>query len=147
MTNDTEPAGTREWMDMTRWVSESVSGKPAGFVFDLGPRGYGPAEEENSLEAYCAQVVVLREDVLMLRRSRAVLRQLSIGEYDIDDLPIEEWLDGEHFEDCTDGYLFTRDAALVADSVTSWFRDYALVETPDLLGCEYEFPDELLPED
>lgn len=54
MTRDTEPAGTREWSNMTEWVVESVSDKPVGFVFDLGPRDYGPAEEEEGLEAVCA---------------------------------------------------------------------------------------------
>ena len=146
MTRDTEPAGTREWADMTEWVVESVSDKPVGFVFDLGPRDYGPAEEEEGREAICAQVVVLQEDVLMLRRSRVVLRRLNLGDHSVDDLPLEEWLDGEHFEDCTDGYFFTQDVDLVADAVTSWFRDCGLVATPDELGCSYEFPEDLLPE-
>ena len=147
MTRDTEPAGTREWSDMTEWVVESVSDKPVGFVFDLGPRDYGPAEEEEGIEAVCAQVVILQDDVLMLRRSRIVLHRLNLGDHSVDDLPLEEWLDGEHFEDCTDGYFFTQDVDLVADAVTSWFRDCGLVSTPEDLGCSYEFPDSLLPEE
>ncbi|WP_307851732.1 hypothetical protein [Williamsia sp. CHRR-6] len=118
-----------------------------GFVFDLGPRDYGPDDEEQGCEAICAQVVVLQDDVLLLRRSRIVLHRLNLGDHSADDLPLDEWLDGEHFEDCTDGYMFTQDVELVADAVVSWFRDICLVVTPDALGCNYEFPDELLPLD
>ncbi|MGU3292525.1 hypothetical protein [Williamsia sp. M5A3_1d] len=144
MTSDAE--ATHDWSGMSTWMSESLTDQAVGFVFDLGPRDYGPVEERAGIAAVCAQIQVLRDDVLILRRSRSVLRRLVIGDYDVDDLPIEEWLDGRHFGDCTDGYFFSRDIDLIADATTAWFRDCGLYASPELIGCEFDHPDSLVPD-
>ncbi|SIS21965.1 hypothetical protein [Williamsia sterculiae] len=146
MARETDSASTHDWPGMTDWIVESLSDQPTGFVFELGPRDYGPAEDDEGIEAINAQVQVLRDGVLLLRRSRTVLYRLFLGDYRVADLPLNRWLDGEHFDDCTDGYIFSRDVNLIAEAMTAWFRHCGLVESPQLIGCDYEFPDVLLPE-
>lgn len=76
-----------------------------------GPNSY--VDEGDDDEVVCERVQVLAAGVLMLRRSRSVLRHLLIGDYSVDGLELDRW----HFDGrFTDGYLFCRDTRLVADA-------------------------------
>lgn len=44
---------------------------------------------------------------------------LGFDSHGVDGLELDRWF----CDDCTDGYLFTRDIALAADACVPWFRD------------------------
>ncbi|WP_408014527.1 hypothetical protein [Rhodococcus spongiicola] len=140
MADSTRSSGV-SWAGMADWLVESLADKPVAFMLEMGPSGYRTRDELD--EIVCAQIVVLADEVLMLRRSRAFLEQLTLADYSTNGLILERWFFDDHFEDCTDGYLFTRDARLVADTCVAWFRDEWGAESTDDLGCDYRFPDEL----
>ena len=130
------------WEAMAAWLADSLSDKPTAFVLDMGPNSY-LIEGDDDEEVVCAQAQVLADGVLMLRRSRSVLGHLLIGDYSVDGLELDRWHYDDRFDDCTDGYLFSRDAGLIADLCVTWFRDnWGAASTADL-GCEYRFPDVL----
>ena len=60
-----------------------------------------------------------------------------------DGLGTDRWFFDDCFEDCTDGYLFTRDVTLAADACVSWFRDVPGAQVLEDIGCDYEYPDSL----
>ncbi len=134
---------------MAEWLVESFTDKPVGFILEMGPSGFidydDDDEEEEEDDVVCAQVQMLADGVMMLRRSRSVLGHLLIADYSSDKLPLNKWLFNDIFDDCTDGYLFSRDPHLLADICVTWFRDNWGTESTDALGCEYRYPDELLP--
>lgn len=135
-----------EWSDMAAWLAESLVGKPVGFIVEMGPSGYvdydGEGDEE---DVVCVQIQMLADGVMMLRRSRSVLRHLLIADFSSDKLPLNTWLFSDNFDDCTDGYIFSRDVQLLADVCVTWFRDNGGARSTDDLGMEYRYPDELLP--
>ncbi|WP_207842142.1 hypothetical protein [Williamsia soli] len=138
-------SGVHEWSDMAAWLVESFTDKPVGFILEMGPSGYIDYDDDHEDEVVCAQVQMLADGVMMLRRSRCVLGHLLIADYSSDKLPLNKWLYNDNFDDCTDGYLFSRDPELLADICVTWFRDNWGTESTDALGCEYRFPDDLLP--
>ncbi|WP_430335381.1 hypothetical protein [Rhodococcus sp. ACT016] len=129
------------WAGMVDWLVESLTGQPVAFMLEMGPNGYRSQDEFD--EIACAQITMLEDGVLMLRRSRSVLDQLILADYSVDRLSLDRWFFDDHFADCTDGYLFTRDVRLVADACVAWFRDEWGTRSTDDLGCDYRFPDEL----
>jgi hypothetical protein len=72
-----------------------------------------------------------------------VLRQLRLGDHSVEGLELDVWHHDGHFDDCTDGYLFTSDLHLAASACTAWFRDHGGLEALDALGCDYSFADAL----
>ncbi|MCL2536139.1 MAG: hypothetical protein FWE39_18410 [Nocardiaceae bacterium] len=126
---------------MVDWLVESLTDQPVAFMLEMGPSGYRNSDEDD--EVACAQIIVLGDGVLMLRRSRTVLDQLTLVDYSVDGLSLDRWFFDDHFADCTDGYLFTRDVRLVADACVAWFRDEWGTRSTEDLGCDYRFPDEL----
>ncbi|MFC4602683.1 hypothetical protein [Rhodococcus kronopolitis] len=151
MEDSTSSSEVAKWVSMADWLIESLTDKPVAFILEMGPNSYidyGSAidddEDEDEESVVCVQIHVLANDVFMLRRSRTMLRRLMIADYSTDRLALDRWHNDDHFEDCTDGYLFTRDARLVADTSVAWFRDNWGTRSTDDLGCEYHFPDELL---
>lgn len=128
------------WDAMTEWLAESMYNQPLGFLIELGPQD---DDESDDTPVVCAQVVFLSDGVLMLRLSKQVLERLSFADYSSDGLALDTWHYDGYFDDCTDGYLFTRDIRLVAQTCTSWFRDKAGFGTADALGCSYRTADEL----
>jgi len=137
------------WDGMIDWLVDSFTDKPTGLVIDLGPSGYvapldhDEDEDEDEDPVVCAQVHVLADGVLMVRRSRTVLGRLRLDTHAVDGLELDRWFFDGHFDDCSAGYLFTRDVTLAADACVSWFRDSPDAPPLDELGCEYEFPDTL----
>ncbi|MBY4130962.1 hypothetical protein HQO83_21430 [Rhodococcus fascians] len=121
---------------------ESLFDKPVGFIVEVGPSDY-VADSTNDTPVVCSQVVVLSDGVVMLRRSRTELGHLLLADYASAGLPLDEWQNDGHFEDCTDGYLFTKDIRLVARSCIAWIRVNAGVNTTGNIGCSYRFADEL----
>lgn len=95
----------------------------------------------------CAQIQVLDDGVFLLRRSRIELGHLLLADYSPTGLTLERWYSNDHFEDCTDGYIFSRDRRLIADTCITWFRDNWGTRSTDDLGCDYRLPDSLVPED
>lgn len=131
------------WDSMDAWLVESFYDKPLGFIVELGPNSYIPDEAEEDDDVVCAQVVVLDDDVMMLRRSRTELGHLLLADYSSTGLRLDTWHHDDRFDDCTDGYLFTRDIRLVARTCVAWFRDNVGMDTSGDLGCSYRFADEL----
>ncbi|MGW6374540.1 hypothetical protein ACWFRB_00570 [Rhodococcus sp. NPDC055112] len=141
MADPTNPAEVSKWADMAEWLVDSLTDKPVAFILEMGPSNYLDRDDEE--EVVCAQIHVLADGVLLLRRSRVVLRHLMFADHSTDGLVLDRWHFDDHFEDCTDGYIFSRDTRLVADTCVTWFRDNWGTRTTDELGCSYEFPDTL----
>lgn len=163
LTSFATPQGTEfpvdRWDGMTNWLVETLVGNGSGLIVDLGPGDYvAPVrdvadEDEDAIdlvdlldpddEVINAQLHVLDGGVVMVRRSRTVLRRLRLGDHSADGLELDVWHHDGHFDDCTDGYLFTTDLHLAASACTAWFRDHGGLEALDALGCDYSFPDAL----
>ncbi|WP_283347615.1 hypothetical protein [Rhodococcus sp. IEGM 1341] len=131
-----------QWDSLAAWMIESLFDKPVGFIVEVGPSDY-VADSTDDAPVVCSQVVVLSGGVLMLRRSRTELGHLLLADYSASGLPLDEWQNDGHFEDCTDGYLFTKDIRLVARSCIAWIRVNAGANTTGNIGCSYRFADEL----
>lgn len=131
-----------QWDSLAAWMIESLFDKPVGFIVEVGPSDY-VADSTDDTPVVCSQVVVLSDGVVMLRRSRTELGHLLLADYSSAGLPLDEWQNDGHFEDCTDGYLFTKDIRLVARSCIAWIRVNAGVNTTGNIGCSYRFADEL----
>ncbi|MDV7992146.1 hypothetical protein [Rhodococcus sp. IEGM 1374] len=131
-----------QWDSLAAWMIESLYDKPVGFIVEVGPSDY-VADSTDDAPVVCSQVVVLSDGVVMLRRSRTELGHLLLVGYSSAGLPLDEWQNDGHFEDCTDGYLFTKDIRLVARSCIAWIRVNAGVNETDNIGCTYRFADEL----
>ncbi|MGX7729230.1 hypothetical protein ACWPOB_08135 [Rhodococcus sp. 2H158] len=148
MADSTDVPEITTWDGMSDWLVESFTGQPVGLIIDLGPSDYVHFDDDHDNvdePVVCAQMHVLADGVLMVRRSRAVLDRLRFDTHAVDALDLDRWLFDDPFDDCTDGYLFTRDIALAAEACVSWFRDVPGVPTLDEIGCSYEFPDTLPP--
>lgn len=130
------------WDDTSRWLVDSLFAKPFGLIIELGPRDHVTDDLDDD-DVVCAQIVVLDGGVFMLRRSRTVLGHLLLADYSPEGLCLDKWHFDDHFDDCTHGYLFSRDSWLIADACSIWFRDNAAVGSTGELGCSYRFPDEL----
>ena len=152
-----------DWDSMLAWVAESLDDQPPGLEFSLGPNDVHLADDWDELEAeveeddldiddeadfaapdaICVQVYVLSDGIFLVRRSRTALRTLRFVDHDASTMPIDIWQDDDPFDDCTDGYLYTRDRLLAAEACISWFRDNS--DAPDRtdLGCHYSYAVEL----
>ncbi|WP_328811411.1 hypothetical protein [Rhodococcus sp. NBC_00294] len=122
------------------WLMESMFDKPAGLIIELGPSDYDPDDEG---DVFNAQIHVLDDGVYMVRRSRAVLQRLRLVDHGVEGLELDHWHHDDHFDDCTDGYLFSRDTQLIANACVAWFRQNGVTDERSALGCSYEFVDEL----
>ncbi|MFZ2174055.1 MAG: hypothetical protein WAW17_08495 [Rhodococcus sp. (in: high G+C Gram-positive bacteria)] len=136
-------SGVTTWNGMVDWLVESLVDQPTALIVEIGPNMYVADDEDD--EVVCAQIQVLADGVLMLRRSHVELQHLLLADYSTDDLVLDRWHFDGHFEDCTDGYLFSRDVRLIAEACVTWFRDNWGARSTEELGCSYRFPDELLP--
>lgn len=134
-------SGATTWDDMADWLVGSLTGRPVGFVLEMGPSDYVSSDDDPD-DVVCAQIHVLADGVLLLRRSRTELDHLMLADHSADGLMLDLWHFDGHFDDCTDGYLFSRDVQLVADTCVTWFRDHCTTSSTDL-GCGYRFPDQL----
>ena len=122
------------------WLRESLFDQPAGLIIELGPSDYDPDDEG---DVFNAQIHVLDDGVCMVRRSRSVLQRLRLADHGVHGLVLDQWHHDDHFDDCTDGYLFTRDTQLIANACVAWFRQNGVTDERSALGCSYEFVDEL----
>ncbi|MGV8874908.1 MAG: hypothetical protein ACOH2Q_20435 [Rhodococcus sp. (in: high G+C Gram-positive bacteria)] len=129
-----------QWDSLAAWTVESLYDRPVGFIVEVGPSDY-IANSTDDVPVVCSQVVVLSDGVVMLRRSLTELGHLLLTDYSSAGLPLDEWQNDGHFEDCTDGYLFTKDIRLVARSCIAWIRVNAGVNTTGNIGCSYRFAD------
>ncbi|OZD03666.1 hypothetical protein CH281_12045 [Rhodococcus sp. 06-221-2] len=131
---------------MTEWLTESLADKPCALIIDLGPSDYIPSEDDEN-DVVCAQLIVMADEVFMVRRSRVEVGHLMFADYSTEYVELDRWYLAPHFDDCTDGYLFTKDRRLAAETCVTWFRDNQGASEPDNIGCDYRYPDELLPND
>lgn len=151
MIDGTEIPECSTWEGMIDWLVESFSDQPCGLIIDLGPSGYVLVDEDDDdsrdrgadERVVCAQVHVLADGVFLVRRSERVLGRLRLDSHCVDGLETDRWFFDDYFEDCTDGYLFTRDVTLAADACVSWFRDVPGAPVLEDIGCDYEYPDSL----
>ncbi|WP_237669242.1 MULTISPECIES: hypothetical protein [unclassified Rhodococcus (in: high G+C Gram-positive bacteria)] len=144
------PAGTRlaiePWVYTREWLTESLVDQPVALIIDLGPNDYIPSEHESD-DVLCAQLQVMEDDVFLVRRSRTELGHLLLANYSTAAITLDKWYLQEHFDDCTDGYLFTKDRRLAAETCVTWFRDKQDPNEKIDIGCNYRFADQLIPED
>lgn len=132
------------WTYMIEWLEESLADQPSAPIIDLGPNDYIPSEDDEN-GVVCAQLIVMADDVFMVRRSRVELGHLMFADYSTKYVELDRWYLTPHFDDCTDGYLFTKDRRLAAETCVTWFRDNQGASEPGDIGCDYSYPDELLP--
>lgn len=128
---------------MVAWLVESIQDEAAGLIVDLGPNTEIDDDEIEDFELVNAQLHVLHDGVVMVRRSRRLLQQLRLLDHSADGLELDLWHNDWLFDDCTDGYLFSRDCVLAVSAAVAWLRDVGGVETADRLGCSFDFADEL----
>lgn len=144
------PTGTRiaidPWVYTREWLAESLADQPVALIIDLGPNDYIPSEDDSD-DVPCAQLQVMEDDVILVRRSRTELGHLLLADYSTAAITLDQWYLQEHFDDCTDGYMFTKDRRLAAETCVTWFRDKQDPSTEIDIGCNYRFADELLPDD
>ncbi|MEU2004538.1 hypothetical protein ACH47B_26405 [Rhodococcus sp. NPDC019627] len=147
MTGSPKIPESTTWDGMTAWLVESFTDQPMGLLIDLGPREFvqyddeeDEAVDEVEHQVVCAQVHVLADDVLLVRRSRTVLNRLRFDSHVVEGLDVDRWYFDDYFDDCTDGYLLTRDVAIAADACVAWFRDVPNAPALSELGCSWEFP-------
>ena len=149
LTDESEVPEIDTWEEMIAWLVTSFTDQPVGLIIDLGPNDYVRYFDDENFEGdeveevervVCAQVHVLTDGVLMVRRSRTVLERLRLDDHSIEGLELDRWFFDDHFDDCTDGYVFTRDIELAADACASWFRDMPGAPTLEQIGCDYEYP-------
>ncbi|MDV8079794.1 hypothetical protein R4P47_24825 [Rhodococcus sp. IEGM 1370] len=134
------------WVYTREWLAESLVVKPVALIIDLGPNDYIPGEQESD-DVPCAQLQVMKDDGLLVRRSRTELGHLLLADYFTAAVTLDKWYLQEHFDDCTDGYLFTKDRRLAAETCVTWFRDKQDPNEKIDIGCNYRFADQLVPED
>ena len=125
LTDESEVPEIDTWEEMIAWLVTSFTDQPVGLIIDLGPNDYVRYFDAENFEGdeveevervVCAQVHVLTDGVLMVRRSRTVLERLRLDDHSIEGLELDRWFFDDHFDDCTDGYVFTRDIELAADA-------------------------------
>ncbi|GGF99553.1 hypothetical protein GCM10007304_11760 [Rhodococcoides trifolii] len=131
------------WDGLAAWLVESMTDSRPGMIIDLGPNTDIPDEEIEDFELVNAQIHVLEDGVFLVRRSRRILRQLRFVDHSVAGLDLDLWHHDGLFDDCTDGYLFSRDRHLVASACAAWLRDNGGEDALDQLGCSFEFADEL----
>ena len=129
----------RAWEAMSDWLIDSVSSMPAGGVLDLGPADHDESASDIE-DVPCAQILMLRNQKMMVRLSTDVMGTPSIAGYAVPRVMLDRWNYEDRFVDCTHGYLLTRSVACVADICVSWFRDRRAIATPAALGCSYTTP-------
>ena len=56
--------------------------------------------------------------------------------YSLDGINLDTWRSEPLFEDCTDGFIISRDAHMVANVCVHWFRDSHEFDLAEL-GCEH----------
>lgn len=157
MTDSPSP-NVSSWDHLAVWIAEALAGKPPGFVLDLGAHPFAVGGDDDEIEdlledptdldeeTICAQVHVLGDGVLLVRRSRTELGHLLLENHSASGVGLDRWFTDAHFDDCTDGYLLSRDASLIADICVTWLRDnWGSAPITDL-GCDYRYPDRLFPE-
>lgn len=154
------PAHIADWDGMLDWIAESLSDQPVGLEFGLGPRGIRLADDWDSTEAdiddpveyptgddlevtpaRCVQVYTLADGIYLVRRSRIALRVLRFLDHDATSVVEDTWFHDDPFDDCTDGYMYTRDHLIAAEACVSWFRDSPRGPVMEDLGCQYSFAD------
>lgn len=75
LTDDSEVPEIDTWEEMIAWLVTSFTDQPVGLIIDLGPSDYvsyvddEDFEDEEVERVVCAQVHVLADGVLMVRRS------------------------------------------------------------------------------
>ncbi|MGU3435012.1 hypothetical protein ACNHUS_18590 [Actinomycetes bacterium M1A6_2h] len=127
------------WDGLAAWLIESLTDSRPGLIVDLGPNTDVPED----FELVNAQIHVLDDGVFLVRRSRLVLGQLRLVNHSVAGLELDRWHHDDLFDDCTDGYLFSRDRHLAASACAAWLRDNGGEDALDQLGCSFEFADEL----
>ncbi|WP_157224965.1 hypothetical protein [Nocardia thailandica] len=137
-------SGDKRWAETTEWVRSSLAAKPVGFVLNLGPRAHHTDGETPAPNIQCVR---LEKGVYLVRRAFNPLPNPLLVTFAIDGVPLDHWFFDDHFEDGTDSYLFTRNRRAVAAVIEHWFRYENSVDSPAALGCDYRFPQRLLPVD
>ncbi len=144
------PPGTRlaidPWVYTREWLAESLVDQPVALIIDLGPNDYIPSEHDSD-DVPCAQLQVMEDEVFLVRRSRTELGHLLLADYSTAAITLDKWYLQEHFDDCTDGYLFTKDRRLAAETCVTWFRDSQGPNEKIDIGCNYRFADQLVATD
>lgn len=123
------------WEDFARWVSDALVTLTVGDTFEIGQVDNVRSEEAQEVTP-CVQAVALEDSALLFRRSRVVMGVPLLQNYSLEGIDLDAWRGDPLFEDCTDGFIISRDARMLANVSVSWFRDCHALELEEL-GCEH----------
>ena len=125
------------WDDVIAWLIESFDALDVGDVLELGPSDHVLFEVDEGDEIVpTAQAQALRGGVVWLRLSTQVQGVPLLSSFSSKGIDLDVWHDGSMFEDCSDGYLASKDFAILAEACVTWFRDRQGFHYDDL-GCEH----------
>ena len=138
-----KPRRIESWADMERWLLVSFRALDLGDALDIGPAGFVLVDDETDEEIVpCAQVQALADGLLRIRLSQEVMTPPLVAGYTVRQHALDVWHDSPDGSDCTDGFLISHDARVLAAACTTWFRDRQGLELEDL-GCELLIAEEL----
>ncbi|MFT3900751.1 MAG: hypothetical protein QM728_11000 [Gordonia sp. (in: high G+C Gram-positive bacteria)] len=130
----TDERGAR-WEEFTGWLADRLTELPVASVLDAGRAGACAATHGYDVE--CAQVQRLDGGRFLLRLSTTLMIIPLLDGYGAAGMELDRWYHDNLFEDCTHGYLVAQSPGLVADLVTSWFRDRCGFGGPADVGFSY----------
>lgn len=123
------------WDDFARWVSDALVTLTAGDTFEIGTFNCEVFDDPTAASP-CVQAIALDDGALLFRRSRVVMGVPLLQTYSLEGIDLDAWRGDPLFEDCTDGFIISRDARMLANVSVSWFRDCHALEFKEL-GCEH----------
>ena len=91
---------------MVARLVESIQDESAELIVDLGTNTEIPDDEIEDFELVNAQLHVLHDGMVMVRRSRRHLQQLRLLDHSEGGLKLDLWQNDWLFDDSTDGHLF-----------------------------------------
>lgn len=127
------PRNIDSWVDAANWLVESFAALDTADVFEIGPRGVGPAGEQ-AVDIPCAQTMALDGGVL-LRLSTTPMGVPLLRDHSVEKVTLDVWRRGKTFDDCTFGFIVSADLEFLASACVNWFRYRHQLHFTDL-GCE-----------
>ncbi|WP_454165691.1 hypothetical protein [Gordonia iterans] len=141
--NDDDFVGCETWDEMITWLGDSLSDIPAGVTIDFGPKDLHIDDDqldddfdEDPIEALCAQLVVLKHDRYLVRRSHVVMEATSYVDHDASGATPNLWFDDDPTGDCTAGSIYVDDPHLAAEICVTWLRAESGHATPTEFGFD-----------
>lgn len=123
------------WDDFAKWVSDALVTLTVADTFEIG-LAVCVSTNHDSTETPCVQAIALEDGALLFRLSRVAMGVPLLQNYSVDGVDLNTWRTDPLFEDCTDGFIISRDVRMLANVSVAWFRDTHKLDF-DELGCEH----------